>query len=87
MRTLREALADWTDLDWAAHALAQCIGAIGADTEMREVKHIYWSDNALGNELVNALEALVKARVLEKRDEPDDQVRWNQAFEAPERHA
>ena len=54
---------------------------------MREVKHIYWSDNALGNELVNALEALVKARVLEKRDEPDDQVRWNQAFEAPERHA
>jgi hypothetical protein len=45
----------------------------------REVKWVFWSDNPLGNALWDLLHALVKAGVLEHREEPDHQFRWKSA--------
>jgi hypothetical protein len=76
METLRVALADWTDFDASAHALAQCLGIMPSQQEMKEAKWVYWSENPLGTMLYGTLERLVELGVLEKRDEPDLQYRW-----------
>jgi hypothetical protein len=39
-----------------------------------------WSNNPIGDMLMQQLELLVEQGVLEKRDEPDLQFRWNPAF-------
>jgi hypothetical protein len=76
METLRIALADWTDFDASAHLLAQCLGIMPWQQEMKEEKWVYWSENPLGNMLYSTLERLVELRVLERRAEPDLQYRW-----------
>ena len=76
METLRTALSDWTDFDAAAHRLAQCLGIMPYQQEMREAKWVYWSENPLGTMLHSTLERLVELSVLEKREEPDLQYRW-----------
>ena len=76
METLRVALADWTDFDAAAHFLAQCLGIMSSQQEMKEAKWVYWSENPLGTMLYSTLERLVELGTLEKRGEPDLQYRW-----------
>jgi hypothetical protein len=76
METLRVALADWTDFDASAHMLAQCLGIMPSQHDMKEAKWVYWSENPLGTMLYSTLERLVGLGVLEKRDEPDLQYRW-----------
>jgi hypothetical protein len=76
METLRVALADWTDFDASAHALAQCLGIMPLHQKMIEEKWVYWSENPLGTMLYSTLERLVELSVLEKREEPDLQYRW-----------
>ena len=39
-----------------------------------------WSDNDLGTLLANMLMSLAEKGILERRDEPDDQFRWNPNF-------
>jgi len=80
METLRVALADWTDFDASAHALAQCVGIMPSHQEMKEAKWVYWSENPLGDMLYSTLEHLVELSVLEKRVEPDLQYRWCSTF-------
>jgi hypothetical protein len=77
MQTLRVALANWTDFDASAHMLAQCLGIMPPQLQMRDVKWIYWSENPLGTMLHSTLERLSELGVLEKREEPDLQYRWN----------
>jgi hypothetical protein len=36
MQTLRVALADWTDFDASAHMLAQCLGIMPLQQEMKQ---------------------------------------------------
>jgi hypothetical protein len=47
--TLREALADWEDLDIAAYYLAICLGILTPDDghfeQFRKSKWVYWSGN------------------------------------------
>lgn len=76
--SLADDLADWTDWDGAAYCLGQAIGLFEG-VAFTEAKHVFWTDNDLGNGLRNALAALVSAGVLEYRDEPDDQFRWKRA--------
>ena len=78
-----EGMADWEDWDCAAYALGRKLGLFENRT-FREVKGMFWTDNDLGNGLHDALLALVRAGVLERRDEPDEQFRWR-ASRVPER--
>jgi hypothetical protein len=73
--TLGAFLADWTDVDVAAHELARSLGAMPERSAMSDAKWVYWSNNPLGIELVALLERLTVLGFLEKRDEPDYQYR------------
>jgi hypothetical protein len=80
METLRVALANWTDFDASAHVLAQCLGIMPPQLQMKDVKWVYWSENPLGTMLHSTLELLSELRALEKREEPDLQYRWNSGY-------
>jgi len=68
-------LADWTDWDVAAYRLGRAIGLFEGKDFMA-AKGTFWTDNALGNGLHEALLVLVSAGVLDRRDEIDEQFRW-----------
>ena len=74
--SLAEDLADWTDWDVSAYYLGRSLGLFRDQNFSKDAKHVFWTDNDLGNGLHDALLALVKARVLEHREEPDEQFRW-----------
>jgi hypothetical protein len=73
---LADDLQDWTEWDGAAYDLGCALGLF-RDTDFQWVKHIFWTDNQLGNGLHDALLALVNAGKLDRRDEPDEQFRWS----------
>lgn len=72
---LSEQLRDWQDLDVAGHYLAVCLGLVGGNSAFP--KAVMWTDNPLGNGLVQILKELVAAGVLQ---EDDERVRWNPDF-------
>jgi len=45
-----------------------------------KAKHVFWSNHPVGNLLNSMLEQMVTEGILEKRDEPDFQYRWNPRF-------
>jgi hypothetical protein len=77
---LRENLKEWTDIDLAAFELANSLGVTERQSFL-ETKWVLWSDNNIGKALLEILGKLVEVGVLEKRDEPDFQYRWNKTFE------
>src|SRR4051794_30847414 len=68
-------LADWTDADVACHRLGVSIGLF-EDADFQARKGVFWTDNPVGNSLYDALMALVRAGVLDHREDPDNQFRW-----------
>jgi hypothetical protein len=68
-------LAEWTDWDTAAYLLGQTLGVF-TTAEFVNVKQVFWTNNMLGNGLHEALLALSRAGVLERREEPSEQFRW-----------
>jgi len=79
-QSLREALSDWRDIDVAGYALGIALGLMPPKPAFGRAKHVFWSNNEIGTMLYAMLDQLVAAGVLEKRDEPDFQYRWNPAF-------
>ena len=79
MDSLKEALSDWTDVDGAEYHLAVCLGLM-MPGDFARAKHVFWSNNPIGNILYQMLDELARQAVLEKRDEPDYQFRWNTNF-------
>ncbi|WP_221328802.1 hypothetical protein [Actinoplanes sp. L3-i22] len=77
--TLERDLAEWHDCDGAAFVLGQTLGLFPDATRMSQYKGIFWSVNPVGDALHNTLVALAEAGVLEQREEPDLQFRWNAA--------
>jgi len=78
---LRAGLADWTDWDIATFALACALGVMGEGVRFHlEAKHLFWTDHPIGTMLHEMLQRLVEVGVLQQRDEPDDQYRWNPGF-------
>ncbi|MEU7613456.1 hypothetical protein [Micromonospora sp. NPDC049204] len=75
---LADALADWTDVDGAQYALGRAVGLF-VDHTFLQVKWVFWSDSPVGAALYDMLHALVRAGVLDHRDEPDHQFRWKTA--------
>lgn len=80
MESLRIALKDWTDVDLAQYAVATSIGLMPEGNFSRRGKSVFWTNNPIGDMLHNFLERMVQAGILEKRDEPDFQYRWNPGF-------
>ncbi len=91
--SLQERLAGWTDWDMATYHLGACLGfwpefgapsdATGPFDPWHGVKDVIWSSNPLGNSLLVFLEHLRAEGVLEQRDEPDAQLRWNPNYKGP----
>ena len=79
-RSLREALAEWTDWDWAGYELGICLGLMPPAPVFGRAKHVFWSRHPVGEALYRVLDQLVAVGVLVKRDDPDFQYRWNPEF-------
>lgn len=75
--SLRDHLADWTDWDGAGYALGLSLGLFEGLNFQTGAKHVFRTDNALGEGLHDALLALARAGVLERREDPDEEFRWN----------
>jgi hypothetical protein len=69
-------LLEWTDSDGAAFMVGQALGVFAEAEAFTQVKHVFWTDNPLGNALHEVLLGLAGAGVLEHLEEPDDQLRW-----------
>lgn len=80
MKTLKERLDDWTDIDVAAFHLGIAMGVFPPDQDWQEVKYVFWSHTWLGYYLVESLRNLAKSKVL-LSDEDFDQVKWNLDYE------
>jgi hypothetical protein len=78
--SLRELLAEWTDWDFASYSLAICLGLMKSAPAFGRSKHVFWSNHPIGDLLLGMLNSMTIAGVLERRDEPDIQFRWNAAF-------
>lgn len=81
LRSLRAGVKEWTDWDGAAAALATVIGVVDSPSAFGGEKWLFWSDNEVGNAIYRMLDELVEIGVLECREEPDRQYRWNPAFD------
>ena len=83
LETLKSALQDWTEFDAAGHALMRCLGLLSLDYPKAlittSLKHIFWSDNDVGNKLSEMLHMLTQLGILEY-DEENMLYRWNAAF-------
>lgn len=86
MKTLKDRLNDWMDWDVAAYELGVILGLWdefgcnpGKDL-WNGYKGIMWSRNNLGEYLSNALDELANIGILEHREEPDIQYRYNQNY-------
>lgn len=80
-RTLKECLAEWTDLEEAAFVLARALGVMGSEVQrMAQAKSVFWSRNKVGDALYRILEELVALGALVKDENDDTLVKWNPAF-------
>lgn len=84
--TLKERLTGWTNWDISIYTLGACLGfwpdfgaPVGEDL-WHGVKSIIWSGNPLGDAMATYLDALVKANMLERRNEPNIEYRWNPEY-------
>lgn len=87
--TLKEELKDWTDIDWACFRLAVVLGLMPDEQGLfaTKAKHVFWSDNELGNELYAFLFKLIDTGVLIREDEgADDKVKWNPDYKGTWEH-
>jgi hypothetical protein len=77
-----EVLRDWLDWDSTAYRLAITLGLMKHEPGLFQgpAKHVFWSNNPVGNMLYGMLDQMVAVGILEKRDEPDIQYRWNPSF-------
>lgn len=81
MKSLKDRLNDWTDIDYVQFELAVCLGLMEDDLELfrTKAKHIFWTDNKIGRALYCMLMDLVGAGILEY-DKEEARFRWNQNF-------
>ena len=81
---LRYRLRDWTDWDLASYQLGRCLGLFEGQAFETDVKHVFWTENPLGLNLLQVLGHLVDAGVLEieagvafdGEDDDNDEIRY-----------
>lgn len=69
MISLREFLKDAKDFDVTMHYLGVLLGVFPVDSKMSDFKHVFWSNNLLGNRLLNIIDRIAYAGFLEYNDE------------------
>lgn len=75
--TFKDAMQNWQDFDGAQYNLAICLGIIDAKYNFHiDTKHVFWTDNSLGNMLYAILENMRDEGILE-HNEDELQFRWN----------
>jgi hypothetical protein len=81
LSALKENLAEWTDLDWAAFQLAACLGLMLPDPNLfrTKAKHVFWTNNPVGEALYRMLCELAEVGILE-HDEEEMRYSWNKEF-------
>ncbi len=82
LKTLKATLADWTDVDTAMVAVTELLGLIDFETSPYQTKSkwVFWTNNPFGDMAYDLLEKLVNLGILERRDESDNEYRWNPSF-------
>lgn len=84
---LNHVLKEWTEIDVSAFHIAVALGIFPHSSDEKEIynfggkKHIFWTNNPLGNLLFDLLENLVALNILEKKDIDDGFYRWNPNFD------
>ncbi len=81
-KNLKEALHDWTDIDFALGYLGKCLGVVDSDNAAAHGGELwlFCTVNPLVESLHAILDMLVRIGVLETRTEGDFQYRWNPCF-------
>ena len=84
---LSHTLKEWTEIDISAFHIAVALDILPPLSDEKEIynfggkKHIFWTNNPMGNMLFDLLESLVILNVLEKQDTDDELYRWNPDFD------
>lgn len=79
-KTLKDKLKDWTDVDVACYYLAICLGLMNETTSFPvEAKHVFWTNNAVGNMLIDMVDSMIAEQILKAKDD-GQLVRWNSKF-------
>lgn len=84
----RDLLNGWVDWDVTAWGFGRLVGLFADEPNdkpgdsFRRHKGTFWSNDSTGEALYNLAGALVEG-VLERRDEPDVQYRWNPLMSSP----
>lgn len=88
--SLQERLTGWREWDIAMYEVGACLGfwpefgAPPGEDQWHGTKGVMWSANPLGDTLSDFIISLTKAGVLERRDEPDIEYRWNPNYKGME---
>lgn len=78
---LKNDLKEWQDIDTAAFCLACAIGLMKEGDFQVKAKHVFWSNNPIGDMLYEMLKHLVKVGILEENPDPEEMAyRWNPNF-------
>jgi hypothetical protein len=80
MESLRDTLKDWMDVDLAQSRLAIGLGLMPEGIFQVGAKHVFWTANPVGDMLYKMLLQMSEVGILETRNEPDIQFRWNPSF-------
>ena len=84
MRTLRERLEDWVEVETAAFEVAVLLGLVRRDADLfRGADRFVWADSDVGDTLLAIVGTLIDGGILEA-DDPEEttMVRFDPAFEA-----
>jgi len=78
-------MSEWHDWDGAEYELGIALGLFDPEKHpfATKAKHVFWTNNPVGNALHSCLESLVEAGILEGKKDGGDaymKFRWNQDF-------
>lgn len=82
--SIKEYLKDWQDYDVAQFYLGCVLGLFNNDNDtFRAIKHIFWTDNELGNFLFIMLEDMSNKKML-LIDRDKMMFKWNKDYRIDE---
>lgn len=84
MNSFRELLKNWEDFDVVEFYLGCTLGIFEYDEKFenfRKNKHIFWTNNPLGDMLAKMLEDMAAEGILEF-DREELKLKWNEKYES-----
>ena len=65
MKQFFESIKDWTEVDGVEHELGKCFGLWDKEDFCTTLKHVFWTDNSVGNCLYEILIQFEKLGLIE----------------------